>query len=82
MELKSKTEVLLRIFINIIVCIFNAFIIIVSLIYSIINITKGVYDYFLIILVIPVTLTVITILSIRQIRKFIYLYDTKQYIDR
>ena len=82
MELKSKTELLLRIFINIIVCIFNAFIIIVSLIYSIINITKAVYDYFLIILVIPVTLTVITILSIRQIRKFIYLYDTKQYIDR
>lgn len=82
MELKSKTEVLLRIFINIIVCIFNAFIIIVSLIYSIINVTKGVYDYFLIILVIPVTLTIITILSIRQIRKFIYLYDTKQYIDR
>ena len=82
MELKSKTELLVRIFINIIVCIFNIFLILVSLIYSIINLTKGVYDYILIIIVVPVSLTWITILQIKQIKKFIYLFDTKQYMDR
>lgn len=82
MELKSKTELLVRIFINIIVCIFNIFLILVSLIYSIINLTKGVYDYILIIIVVPVSLTWVTILQIKQIKKFIYLFDTKQYIDR
>lgn len=82
MELKSKTELLVRIFINIIVCIFNTFLILVSLIYSIINLTKGVYDYILIIIVVPVSLIWVTILQIKQIKKFIYLFDTKQYIDR
>lgn len=82
MELKSKTELLVRIFINIIVCIFNTFLILVSLVYSIINLTKGVYDYILIIIVVPVSLTWVTILQIKQIKKFIYLFDTKQYIDR
>jgi len=82
MELKSKTELLVRIFITIIVCIFNTFLILVSLIYSIINLTKGVYDYILIIIVVPVSLTWVTILQIKQIKKFIYLFDTKQYIDR
>mgnify|MGYP003295716192 FL=1 len=82
MELKSKTELLVRIFINIIVCIFNIFLILVSLVYSIINITKGVYDYILIIIVVPVSLTWVTILQIKQIKKYIYLFDTKQYIDK
>ena len=82
MELKSKTELLVRIFINIIVCIFNIFLILVSLVYSIINLTKGVYDYILIIIVVPVSLAWVTILQIKQIKKFIYLFDTKQYIDR
>ena len=82
MELNTKTELLVRTFINIAVSIFNIFVILVSLVYSIVNITKGIYDYFLVILVVPGALTWVTILQIKQTIKFIYFIDTKQYIDK